>query len=175
MLPRGSRPSRRRRLFYVVAAARGRKLMPRSLSSVADPSASASPKGLSTTRLRCRRAAVPLGGGALAVIIIAVGAFVGWWFLPFAAGLVIGLAGRRRSLRSVLATAVAVAVTGWAIPLAWQAAHGEPVLATARAVAAVAGLPASAWLTLGVTLLVAAVQALTGGWLSRAVSGLVKA
>ena len=132
--------------------------MPRSLSPVADPSASASPKGPSTTRQRCRRAAVPLGGGTLAVIIITIGAFVGWWFLPFAAGLVIGLAGRHRSLRSVLATAVAAAVTGWAIPLVWQAAHGEPVAATARAVAAVAGLPASAWLTLGVTLLVSAVQ-----------------
>ncbi|MGH3217137.1 MAG: hypothetical protein ACRDPY_00150 [Streptosporangiaceae bacterium] len=109
------------------------------------------------------------------MIIIAVGAFAGWWFLPFAAGLVIGLAGRRCSLRSVLAITMAVAVTGWAIPLAWQAAHGEPVVATARAVAAMAGLPASAWLTLGATLLVSAVQALTGVWLSRAVSGLARA
>jgi hypothetical protein len=115
-----------------------------------------------------------LAGGTLAVIIVAAGAFVGWWFLPFAAGLVIGLAGRHRSLRSVLVTAVAVAVTGWAIPLAWQAAHGESVVTTARAVAALAGLPASAGLTLGVTFLISAVQALTGVWLSRAIRGLAK-
>lgn len=148
--------------------------MPRSLSPVADPSASASPNGPSTTRRRCRRAAVPSGCGALAVIIIAVGAFVGWWFLPFTAGFVIGLRFPRHRLGSALATALAIAVTGWAIPLAWQAAHGEPLMATARAVAALAGLPASAGLTVGLTFFISAVQALTGVWLSRAIRGLAK-
>jgi hypothetical protein len=158
----------------VIIAARRRKLMPRSPSPAADPAASASPTGPPTTRPRRQRAVFPVGGGALAVIV-AAGACVGWWFLPFAAGFVIGLAGWHRSLRPVLATAVAVAVTGWAIPLAWLAVHGEAFLPTARAVAALAGLPASAGLVLGVTFLVSVIQALTGVWLSRAVRGLARA
>ncbi len=124
----------------------------------------------STVWPRLRRAG-PVGGGALAVIIIAVGARAGYWFLPFAAGLVIGLAARNRSLRFVLPIAVGVAVAGWAAPLAWQAAHGEPVVATAGIVAALAGLPASAGLVLAATFLVCAIQALAGVWLGRAIRG----
>lgn len=112
----------------------------------------------------------PITGG-LAVIVIAAGTAAGLWYLPFAAGLAAGLTARRRRLRVVLLASVGIAVAGWAVPLAWRAWHGEPVGATARAVAALAGLPASAALVVGVTLLVAAVQAITGVWLARAIGG----
>jgi hypothetical protein len=148
--------------------------MLKSLSPDTGSPASVTWVRLSTAWQRCRRAAFPLGG-VLAVIIIAIGAAAGWWFLPFAAGLGIGLAAGNRSLRSVLSSALAVAVVGWAAPLSWQAAHGAAVVATARVVAALAGLPASAGLVIGVTLLVSAIQALTGVWLSSAIRSLTKA
>lgn len=149
--------------------------MPELLSPATDSSASASAGHPSTAWQRHRRAAALVGGGVLGVLVIAIGASAGIWFLPFVAGLVIGLAARNRTLRSVLLTAAAIAVAGWAIPLAWQAAHGEPVVATARIAAALAGLPASAGLVLGVTVLVAVIQALTGVWVGRAIRGLAKA
>ena len=52
-----------------------------------------------------------------------------------------------------LPAAAPVAALGWAIPLGWQAADGAPVSATARVVAALAGLPPHAGV---VTILAAA-------------------
>jgi hypothetical protein len=94
----------------------------------------------------------------------------GWWFLPFVAGLAGGAAARygRWRLRVALPAAALVAAIGWGIPLAWQAAHGAPVRATARVVAALAGLPAHAWVAIVATLLVAVLQALAGLWLAWA-------
>jgi len=109
--------------------------------------------------------------GALAAIaVIAGGAAIGWWFVPFLAGLAAGVATRLGNwrLRATLLATVIVAAAGWAIPLCWQAASGEPVGATARVVAALAGLPAYAALAITVTLLVAVIQALAGLWLARA-------
>ena len=145
--------------------------MPRLLSPDTDSPASAVLGHPPAAWRRWQRAAAVAGGGALAAVIIAVGASAGWWFVPFAAGIVIGLATRNRRLRSVLPATAAVAAAGWAMPLAWQAAHGEPVTATARVAAALAGLPASGGLVLGVTVLVAAIQALVGLWLARAIRG----
>lgn len=133
-----------------------------SAAPVASGDASAVPPGR-------RPAAASMAGGLAVVIVIAAGTAAGLWFLPFIVGLAAGLLARRRRLRSVLLTTAAVAVAGWAVPLAWQAGRGEPVGATARAVAALAGLPASAGLVVGVTVLVAAIQALTGVWLARAI------
>ena len=61
------------------------------------------------------------------------------------------------------------AVAGWALSLWIMALGGQPVGATARAVAGLAGLPPYAAVTVTVTLLLAALQALAGGWLGRAV------
>jgi hypothetical protein len=116
------------------------------------------------------QAAVPIAACLGAVTVIAAGASAGFWFLPFVAGLGFGLLARYRRLRAVLPVSAAVAVAGWAAPLAWQAGRGEPVAATARSVAALAGLPASAALVVGITLLVAAVQAITGVWLARTIA-----
>ncbi len=101
---------------------------------------------------------------------VAFGAAAGLWFLPFAAGAVTGLVFRRWRPRALLPVAAVVAAAGWALPLAWQAGQGEPVLATAQSVGALAGLPPSAALVLGLTALVAVIQALAGAWLARAVS-----
>jgi hypothetical protein len=123
-----------------------------------------------------RKAAAPIAGYPGAVIVIAAGAVAGFWFLPFIVGLAIGLMARHGRLRVVLPASAAVAVAGWAVPLGWQAAgRGEPVGATARTVAALAGLPASAALVVGATLLVAAIQAITGVWLARAIGRRVTA
>lgn len=116
------------------------------------------------------RAVVPIAACLGAVIVIAAGAAAGFWFLPFAAGLALGLLARYGRLRAALPVSAAVAAAGWAAPLAWQAGGGEPVGATARSVAALAGLPASAALVVGITVLVAVVQAITGAWLARAIA-----
>jgi hypothetical protein len=63
-----------------------------------------------------------------------------------------------------------MAAAGWGIPLLWQAVRGQPAGATARVVAALAGLPPHATVGVVVTLLVAGLQAVVGLWLGRAVT-----
>jgi hypothetical protein len=107
-------------------------------------------------------------GWLAAVALIALGAAAGWWFLPFAASLAGGAAARygRWRLRVAVPAAALAAAIGWSIPLGWQAAHGAPVRATARVVAALAGLPPHASVAIAATLLVAVLQALAGLWLA---------
>src|ERR1700722_1693536 len=103
-------------------------------------------------------------GGLAAVVLIALGAAVGWWFLPFVAGLEAGAAaryGRWRVGGALPATGLGAAI-GWAIPLGWQALHGAPVSATARVVAALAGLPPHAVVAIAVSLEFERPQALAG-------------
>ena len=108
--------------------------------------------------------------GLAAAVLIALGAAAGWWFLPFVAGLAGGAAARygRWRLRVAVPAAALVAAAGWAIPLGWQALHGAPVRATARVVAALAGLPPHASVAIAATLIVAVLQALAGLWLTWA-------
>lgn len=110
-------------------------------------------------------------GSLAAAALIAAGTTLGWWFLPFAVGVAAGLAARysRRRLRLTAPAIACVAVAGWATPLAWPLVRGEPVGATARAVAAFAGLPPYAAVTVTLTLAVAALQAMAGLWLACAV------
>ena len=110
---------------------------------------------------------------AVGAVIVAAGALAGWWFLPFLAGLGIGLAARygRLRLRAALPAAVAVAVAGWGAALAWLALRdGLPEVSVARSIATLAGLPASAAVAIAVTLVVAALQAVAGLWLGRALA-----
>lgn len=104
-----------------------------------------------------------LGGAAL----IALGAAAGLWFGPFVIGLATGLANRlgRWRLLVLLPVTAVMAVAGWGMALAWQAVHGLPYGATARVIAALAGLPVLAVTGFAAALLVAAVQAVIGGWL----------
>lgn len=107
-----------------------------------------------------------------AAAVIAVGALVGWWFLPFLAGLAGGVASRVGGwrLRVALPAAVLVAAAGWGAALGWLALRGLPEAAVARVIAALAGLPAHAAVAITVTLLVAAIQAAAGLWLGRALA-----
>jgi hypothetical protein len=96
--------------------------------------------------------------------VTALTAWAGLWFVPFAAG-----AASLRWRRVVL-TAVAGAVAGWALPLWILALRGQPSGATARVIAALAGLPPHAFVTVAVTLLLAALQVWCGAWLARALA-----
>jgi len=96
------------------------------------------------------------------------GAWLGAWWVPFAVGVGAGLLGRARRRGCVL-PAVAGAAGGWLIVLWLPALDGQPAGATARTVAALAGLPPRAWLAVTVVALLAVLQALTGAWLARAV------
>jgi hypothetical protein len=57
---------------------------------------------------------------------------------------------------------------GWAVPLWILALRGLPAGATARTIAAFAGIPPYAAVAVVVTLLLAALQTLAGAWLARA-------
>jgi hypothetical protein len=111
-------------------------------------------------------------GCLAAAALIAAGALVGWWFLPFLAGLAGGVASRygRWRLRAALPAAVLVAVAGWGAALWWLTLRGLPEGAVARVIAALAGLPAQAAVAIAVMLLVAAIQAALGLWLGRALA-----
>ncbi|MEU8756949.1 hypothetical protein AB0C88_41365 [Streptomyces chartreusis] len=112
-----------------------------------------------------------------AAVTVALAAAVQGWFAPFVVGLVFGTLTARWRVRAragVLYATVA-ALGGWATPLAWRALFGEPVVATGRTVAALAGLPPSGWVVIGATLLIALIQALLGVWVGRTVSSLFTA
>jgi hypothetical protein len=106
------------------------------------------------------------------VVIVAVGALAGWWFLPFLAGLAAGLAAHygRWRLRVALLATVAVTAAGWGAALWWLALRGLPEGAVAREIAALAGLPAHAAVAVAAALLVAVVQGVVGLWLGRALA-----
>ncbi len=101
-------------------------------------------------------------------LVVAATAAVGLWFVPFVAGVAAGLLSLRQP--RVVAAAVAGAVAGWALPLWILALRGLPAGATARAIAALAGIPPYAAVAVVVTLLLAALQALGGAWLARALA-----
>ena len=104
------------------------------------------------------------------VAVIAVTAESGLWFVPFAVGLVTGVAAPRAGwrLRHALPAVIVMAAVGWALPLLWQAVRGEPAVATARVIAALAGRPPHAAAGIIITLLVPSLQAVVGLWLGRA-------
>ena len=115
-----------------------------------------------------------LGGTAA----IAAGAALGWWFVPFAVGLIAGLitgAGGWR-LRVCVPAVIVMAAAGWGAPLWSLALRGLPVGATAAAIGGLAGaagwpaLPVNAAAVVGLTLAVSIAQALAGLWLGRAVT-----
>ena len=64
-------------------------------------------------------------GCLAAVAVLAAAAAIGWWFMPFLAGLAGGIASHlgRWRLRTALLATVVVAALGWAVPLGWQAWH----------------------------------------------------
>jgi hypothetical protein len=106
-------------------------------------------------------------------LVIAAGAELGLWFVPFLAGLAAGLLlpGRGWRLRHTLLAVLVMAVLGWGVPLYWPAVvQGQPAGATARVIAALAGVPPYAVVGVLVTLLVAVLQAGAGLWLGHALA-----
>jgi hypothetical protein len=105
-------------------------------------------------------------------LIIAGGAELGLWFMPFVAGLAAGLLLARAGwrLRHTGPAVLVMALLGWGVPLYWPAVvQGQPAGATARVIAALAGVPPHAVFGVVFTLLVAVLQAIIGLWLGRAV------
>jgi hypothetical protein len=113
-------------------------------------------------------------GVVAAVAVIALTAQAGLWFVPFVAGLLAGLAGRLAGWRlwATLPAVLLIAAAGWAAPLWWSTLRGWPVGATARVLAALAGLPPHAVVAVAVTLLIAIVQAAVGLWLGWVLAAL---
>ncbi|HEX4088888.1 MAG TPA: hypothetical protein VHZ33_09225 [Trebonia sp.] len=107
-----------------------------------------------------------LAAFAAVAVVVAATAPAGLWFVPFVAGAAAGLASLR--WRRLVPAATLGAVAGWALPLWILALRGLPAGATARAIAALAGIPPYAAVAVVVTLLLAALQALAGAWLARA-------
>jgi hypothetical protein len=136
----------------------------------------APPEPFRMTFARKRRrgpASLWLLGLLTGVVVIALGARLGWWFVPFVVGVTAGLANRIGGwgARVAVPALVVVAVAGWGLPLLWRDAHsGQPYGAVAREVAAIGGLPAYAAVGIAVTLVVAIVQAGVGYWLGRALT-----
>ncbi|HUJ04668.1 MAG TPA: hypothetical protein VLX31_01020 [Streptosporangiaceae bacterium] len=104
--------------------------------------------------------------------LVAAGAAGGLWFMPMVVGLAAGVAVRWGGWRLRVSTPVvaAMAAAGWGLALWIPALSGLPVGATARTIAALAGLPPYAAVAVGVTLAVSALQGLAGLWLGRALA-----
>jgi hypothetical protein len=106
------------------------------------------------------------------LVVVTGSALIGLWFLPFVVGLVTGIAMRWGGwrLRVSVPAVIVMAAGGWGLALWTLALRGLPVRATARTIAALAGLPAHATVAIGTTLLVSVVLGLAGPWLGRAVA-----
>jgi hypothetical protein len=107
-----------------------------------------------------------LAACAVAAAVLGFGAALGLWFLPFVAGIAAGIAPWR--LRSALGLLVLAVVVGWGAALWWPSLSGAPAGATARVLAALAGLPPHAAVGVAATLLIGLLQALVALWLARA-------
>jgi len=109
-----------------------------------------------------------LAACAATAALLGLGAGLGWWFLPFAAGIAAG-AGPWRTLPA-LAWVVLAVVVGWGAALWWPALSGAPAGATARVIAALAGLPPHAAVGVAATVGIGLLQALVACWLARALT-----
>ncbi len=109
-----------------------------------------------------------LAACAVTAVILGVGVALGLWFLPFVAGLAAGLGPWRA--RSAVGLVVLAVAAGWGAALWWPALSGAPAGATARVLAALAGLPPHAAVGVAATLLIGLAQALVAVWLARALT-----
>jgi hypothetical protein len=107
-----------------------------------------------------------LAVSAVTAAILGFGAALGLWYLPFVAGIAAGIAPWR--VRSALGLLVLAVAVGWGAALWWPSLSGAPAGATARVLAALAGLPPHAAVGVAATLLVGILQALVALWLARA-------
>jgi hypothetical protein len=133
----------------------------------------ARPPAPRTPSFRARRPRGPVAAWLLtcaaAAALLGLGAAFGLWWLPFPAGVAAGLAPWRA--RWALALAVLAVVIGWGTALCWPALSGAPAGATARVIAALAGLPPHAWAAITATLLLGVLLTAPAFWLTRALRG----
>lgn len=136
------------------------------------PAARPAPRYPSWTRRHRGPASLWVLACLAGIVLLAAGALLGLWFLPFLAGLAAGLAARygRLRMRVTLPATAAMAAAGWGAALWWLVRRGTPDGAVAREVAVLAGLPAHAAVTVAIVVLVAVIQALAGLWLGRALA-----
>jgi branched-subunit amino acid transport protein len=106
---------------------------------------------------------------AAVAALLGLGASFGLWFCPFVAGLLAGASSWR--VRAALGWVVLAVCAGWGVTLWWPALSGAPAGATARVVAALAGLPPFAAAGVAGTLLVGILQGAVALWLARALAG----
>jgi hypothetical protein len=107
-----------------------------------------------------------------ASILVAGAALAGIWYMPFVVGLATGVSMRWAGwrLRVTVPAVTVMTIAGWSAALWVLALRGQPVGATARAIATIAGLPGLAALTVAITLAVSALLGLAGLWLGRALA-----
>jgi hypothetical protein len=103
---------------------------------------------------------------AAVAAVLGLGAWLGLWWLPFVVGVAVGLIPWRT--RSALCWLTLAVLVGWGVTLWIPALTGAPQGATAREVAALAGLPPYAVTGVVATLLVGILQALVALWLTGA-------
>jgi hypothetical protein len=115
-----------------------------------------------------------ISAGCVGILAIWAGAAAGLWFVPLIVAGLAGVVGRVTFMRSsrVLIAACTIAVSGWLAPLGRRIAEGQPVGATAREVASLAGLPPYSGVVIAAVILVALLQAAAGMWTGWAVGGL---
>lgn len=116
---------------------------------------------------------LPLPAPALAAVgavIVGLGAWADQWYLPFAAGLAAGVFGAWHRTGRLRAAALLVLLgpVPWGALLVVRALSGDTIGGTAHTTAALAGLPASATVTIVLTLFVAVLQSAAGNWFGRA-------
>lgn len=75
-----------------------------------------------------------------------------------------------RRMRVTLPATASMAAAGGGAALWWLVLRGTPDGQVARAIAALAGLPPHAAITIAIVILVAVIQALAGLWLGRALA-----
>jgi len=128
----------------------------------------AEPRAAGRARVTHRVAAFVVTAAACGLL-----AWAGAWFVPFLAGVAAGALSARglrgTVLRGIVLPVAAGAVVGWVFPVWVLALSGQPVGATARSIAALAGIPPYAGVAVTAVLLLAALQALCGAWLALSV------
>lgn len=135
------------------------------------PSATIAPPTAAPAPIPITRFRLPIATAAGAALV-ALSTAIQLWPMPFLTGLALAILAVRRRARIAVVCATAATAVGWALPLIYRGAAGEPVLGTARVTAGLAGLPAIGWLAILITLLVAVLQALVAVWVTRTISAL---
>jgi hypothetical protein len=104
--------------------------------------------------------------------VIGGGATIDWWFAPVVVGVLTGIAAKWGAWpgRVTVPAVVLMCAGGWGGALVYYSVRGAPVGATARTMAAIAGLPPYAAVGVAAAIGLSIVFGLTGLWLGRALT-----